>query len=444
MPRTFWPTGPAGTRGIVSTVKVKPYGKEPDLLATPGPAAQSMTSCHADPPAGDRPGQPTRARVAETARALEQWGAARGWQGTDPYDGLNATRLVTPLRRGVLGRRVITQAVKRSPLDLRPLLGIPPGHSAAALAHVVAAYARGGFLAPEEQEARLSAAVAQLDAERSSAFEEAAWGYHFPVQTRVLFYPRGAPNTIATAFAGLALLDAHEQSGDERLLRTAVQAGEFFLRHVPQTEAAPGAYFGYLLGDRTPIHNANMLVCALLARLAARTGGQRFTDAAQAGVVYTVTRQRPDGSWPYGEEPHLAWVDNFHTGYVLEALMTCEQAGLGGELGGAIDRGLAFARRELFLAEGTPKYTPSSTFPVDAQCVAQAIQTFALAAHRDPANRALAWRVFAVAHGMRRRDGAFVFQRRRWWTNATPHVRWVAAPMLLALTHLLALGSDDS
>jgi hypothetical protein len=37
---------------------------------------------------------------------------------------------------------------------------------------------------------------------------------------------------------------------------------------------------------------------------------------------------------------------------------------------------------------------------------------------------------------LRRRDGAFIFQRRRLWQNRTAHIRWSAAPMLLALTHL--------
>ena len=41
--------------------------------------------------------------------------------------------------------------------------------------------------------------------------------------------------------------------------------------------------------------------------------------------------------------------------------------------------------------------------------------------------------------GMLGDDGLPIFQRRRLWTNRAPHVRWVIAPMLLAITHLLAL-----
>ncbi len=377
-------------------------------------------------------------QVLEATRRLEAWGSSREWAGSDPYDGLNATRFAGLLPRSVAGRKILTQAVKRSPLDLRVLLGIRSGRSAAALAAVTSAYARNGFLPADEAAEKLSRATGILESLRCEGFEELCWGYHFDVQTRVFFYPRGAPNSIATAFAGAALLDGYESTADARLLEKAVSACDFFLRHVPQTPAREGGYFGYLVGDRTPIHNANMLVCALLARAGRETGRQDLLDAADAGVAYTLAHQAEDGSWPYGEEPHLRWVDGFHTGYVLDALRECIHAGVSRASHEALDRGLAFYRRALFLEDGTPKYTTHSTFPIDIQCVAQGIQTFALAG--DP----WALTVFRFAlQRMRRPDGAFAFQRRRLWRNVATHVRWGQAPMLLALAHLLRAELPD-
>jgi hypothetical protein len=371
-------------------------------------------------------------QVLEAARRLEAWGASRQWTGSDPYDGLSAARFAGPLRRSVAGRKILTQAVKRSPVDLRPLLGIPSGRSAAAVAAATSAYARNGFLPADEAAEKLASAVRILEGLRCAGFDELCWGYHFDVQTRVFFYPRGAANAIATAFAGAAVLDAYECTKDASLLERAVSACDFFLRHIPQTPAGEGAYFGYLVGDRTPIHNANMLACALLARAGRQTGRKDLLDAADAGVAYTLAHQGHDGSWVYGEQPHLRWIDGFHTGYVLDALRECIHAGLPSASQQALDRGLDFYRRALFLEDGTPKYTTRSTFPIDIQCVAQGIQTFALAG--DP----WALTVFRFAlQRMRRPDGAFAFQRRRLWRNVTPHMRWGQAPMLLALTHLL-------
>ena len=373
------------------------------------------------------------ATPCEAARRLERWSRERSWCGPDPYDGLNARRL--PRRVPPLGMRVVTQVVKRSPVDLRPALGVPPGRSAVTLALAVSAYARNGFLSAEAAARGLRECFAALLDLRCRAYGEPCWGYHFDVQTRVFFYPRTAPNTIATAFAGHALLDAHELAGLPGALALAAGAGDFFLRHVPQTPGRGGAYFGYLVGDRTPIHNASLLVSSLLARLAGHLGRRDVADAAAAGVGYAVAHQRADGSWPYGELGHLDWVDGFHTGYVLDALLACSGAGIAAA-GGAWERGLDYYRRELFLADGTPKYRPSSVYPIDGQCAAQAIQTFARAGRVEDARRVFAYAVRLLG----RADGAFAFQRRRRWVNRTPHLRWVQAPMLCALTHLIAAG----
>ena len=375
--------------------------------------------------------------LLSTVRELEAWGDRRDWVGPDPYEALNARRVPAILRRSERGRQGLTQLVRLSPIDLRPALGIRPEQSAAALAHVAMAYAAGEFLPRRELDHKLAWTLTRLEQLRCRGFDQPCWGYHFDVQTRIFFYPRGAPNTIATSFGGLALIEAYERTGQRELLDQAEAVGDFFLRHVPQTESDTGAFFGYLVGDRTPIHNANMLVCALLARLHGHCGRKEFAEAAAAGVAYTISRQRPDGSWPYAERRGWDWVDGYHSGYVLDSLLTCVDAGVTTADDAALGRGLAYYRDALFLPDGTPRYTTTSTYPIDIQCVAQGIQTPTLAARRYPWARDLAWSVYRFASTrMRRRDGAFAFQRRRLWTNSTPHVRWGAAPMLLALAHL--------
>jgi hypothetical protein len=391
-----------------------------------------------------KPESDRRRELINSLAELEAWGSARDWSGSDPYDGLNAKRLVSPVVRTRRGRQAVTQLVKHSPLDLRPLLGIRPAHSAAALAQIVSSYARYRFLPTEEAPSKLADAIRELEALRCAGFDEPCWGYHFDVQTRVFFYPKGAPNTIATSFAGLALLDAFETTGEKRLLDLAEGAGDFFMRHIPPTQGEHGAYFGYLVDDQTPIHNANMLVCALLARLAKHLGRKDFREAARAGTAYTVAHQRPDGSWPYGERERLGWVDGLHTGYVLESLAVCAESGVGEDTA-TIGRGLDYYRERLFLEDGAPKYYESSTYPIDIQCAAQGIQTFARCSDLRPDLEEMAWSTFHYAlRKLRRSDGAFVFQRRRIWQNRTPHVRWAAAPMLLAMTYLFWRAEQGS
>lgn len=376
-------------------------------------------------------------QVLSALRQLESWGRTRNWSGSDQYDGLNGSRVPRVVTRTALGRRIVIQAVKRSPVDLRPLLGVPPGQNAVTLAWMASAYALNGFLPQADARRQLRRVLESLARLRCSSYDEPCWGYHFDFQSRVFFYPKTAPNVIATAYAGMALLDAYELTGEGGLLERAHRTGWFLLRYVPQTSDPPGAFFGYLVGDRTPIHNSNLHVCALLARLHALTGDERMAEAAHEGVLWTVARQRPDGAWPYGERPALEWVDNFHTGYVLDALTICLSAGAL-DTADTLDRGLEFYRAHMFLPDGTPKYYEHETYPIDMWCVAQAIQTLSIASRRDPATLAQALAVFGFAmRMMHRRDGAFRFQRRRLWSNRICHMRGVAAPMVLALTHLL-------
>lgn len=386
--------------------------------------------------------------AATLARRIDDWAHARQWLGPDPYEGLNArSRAVRPLRRSPFGRRVLIQVVKRSPLDLRRPLGVAPTENAATIAQVASAYARGGFRSRSAEVERLRWALDQLDRLRLPGFAEPCWGYPFDVQSRVVFYPRGTPNVIATCFAGEALLDAYEQGGDPQLLERAAATGSFLVRHIPQTEDDEGAYFGYFPGDRSPIHNASMLVAAFLARVAShRRDPDGFIERATKAVLWTVRRQRENGSWPYGEQAGISWVDNYHTGYVLDALRRCVTAGIApAECERAYARGLEFFRRELLLPDGTPRFYSDQTLPIDAQCVAQSIQTLSIASGERPECLEEAERVVDFARRrMLNRHGLPIFQRRRLWANRIVHMRWAAAPMLNALTWLIAAGRSGA
>lgn len=376
------------------------------------------------------------ATTARLVRELDDWGWERRWRGRDPYDALNGARAAA-LGRTPLARRVVIQLARRSPVDLSRPLGVPRGENANTIGHVLGAYARMDPALGIDSGARVDWAVDRLEELRAPGFEEPCWGYHFDVETRFFFYSAKTPNIIATAFAAHGLLDAHERLGNPRALELATGAGEFLLSRIELTEGPGGAYFGYFPGDRTPIHNASMLGASVLARLAPLTGRGVFANAARDAVGYCLAHQRDDGSWPYAEGEVGGWIDNFHTGYVLDALLRCARALDDEEALAAWTRGVRFFRERLFDPDGAPRATTASRYPTDGQSVAQSIETLAVGSELQPELIADARRVldFGVDR-MRRRDGAFVYQRHRRYVNRAPHVRWVEAPMLSALVRL--------
>lgn len=390
------------------------------------------------------------AHLRETICSLERWGRERAWVGPDPYEGLNARRAPL-LRRSALGRRLLIQAVKRSPIDLRPTLGVPAAVDATTLAHVLRAAVR------LDRAGMATDAVGSLRKHlmrlRCAAFSEPCWGYHFDVETRFFHYGRRTPNTIATAFAGHALLDLWEANADAEVLNVAEGVGRFFLRRVGlcRIRDAEGAFFGYFPGDETPVHNASLLAASVLARLGA-TGvddGAEFADASRSAAIFALAHQRPNGSWPYAEGALGPWVDGFHTGYVLDALAEIGVASTDRDLAAsiqtAVGRGLRFYRDHLVGADGTPRFFVDSTYPIDGQSAAQAIRSFALAGRSDEDALELAWQAYAyAATELRRPDGAFVFQRHRRRVDRIAYPRWVEAPMLEALTVLLESAAASS
>ena len=354
---------------------------------------------------------------------VRAWGEARDWRGYDPYDALNSP--IAPLLTlgSGFGRRLLTQALKLSPLNLRPLLGIKPAWNAKAVALVASAYVR--LAAAGDETARPHAArwLDWLEENHSGGDFGLAWGYHFPVQTRFFPYDSGVPNTIATAFAAHAFLDARDLLGDERRGEVARSAAQFLVGRLLRDEPG-GAYFRYLPGEDELVHNANLLACGVLARAGVE-------HDARNPLVSSLVAQRADGSWPYSERAGGDWVDNFHTSYVLESLAHCRT--LDPAVVPALERGIGYWRRELFLPDGTPKYTPTRLFPVDAHCYASAIDAWVALGDVMEARR-----LAQLLVGRMQDPAGFIwFQRRRFLTNRVPFVRWTTAPSFRALAGLL-------
>ena len=74
--------------------------------------------------------------IDEAVDAIRAWGERADWAGWDPYDALNSPFAPALTLGRPLGRRLLTQAVKTSPVNLRPLLRIPRERDAKGVALV--------------------------------------------------------------------------------------------------------------------------------------------------------------------------------------------------------------------------------------------------------------------------------------------------------------------
>ena len=377
--------------------------------------------------------------MLESIRRLDSWLVRNEFRGYDPFDGLNAW--LRPLAVGRLGKQLLQQGVRRFPVNLRPLLGIRPAPSSKGYAYLARGYLKMHRHTGEQ--AYLDKAVTCLEWLKTNASRKyggMSWGNHFDYQSRVFYLPKGTPTIVWVSLIGQAFVDAWETTGRSDFFGVAREACEFIMTGLERRPDGQGVCLSYIPGQYRSVHNANMLGAALLARVSKHTGDTAMGDVARDAVNYTVGAQLPSGAWWYGESANLHWVDNFHTGYVLDSLWCYFEAT--GDLThrAAFDKGADYFIANFFLKDGTPKYYADRVWPIDIQCASQAIETLTTLGRvrndrslRDLACKVAGWTV----ERMQDRSGYFYFQRLRFMVNRTPTLHWGQATMLHALACLL-------
>lgn len=376
--------------------------------------------------------------VTSTAGKLLAYCSANDWAGYDPYDALNSRLFNSlPVLNSRLPRLALIQALKRSPVNIRPLLRVPKTQNPKGIALFLSALIRCPDLGTETQIALLRERLIALRSPNTSYW---CWGYSFPWQTRTQLVPRGDPNLVCTMFVGSALLDLFDHRHEEQCLTMARSAADYLLAELYWTKGDTIAGLSYPLPSmRHQVHNANLLGAAFLCRVYRLTGELKYLDPALRIARYSASAQHDDGSWAYGEAATQQWVDNFHTGYNLCALQEIDRLLGTNEFETRISRGFTFYKSHFFREDGAPRYFHNKTYPIDIHCAAQSIITLLAFRKQDPANVPFALEVFqwAKAHMWDER-GFFFYRVLRGCTIRTSYMRWSQAWMLLALATLLS------
>jgi rhamnogalacturonyl hydrolase YesR len=362
------------------------------------------------------------------------------WAGYDPYDALNSPLVARlPLVNSRLPRVALTQVLKRSPINVRPLLLIPKTQNPKAIALFLMSALKLSMVQLIGDKDLIRSFTQTLIRLRSPHSRYWCWGYSFPWQTRTIVVPRGTPNLVCTTFVANALLDAYEQGWDSQYLDMAVSAASYLVNELYWTDGGSVASFSYPLPSlRARTHNASLLAAALLARIHRHTSDERFLDPALKATRYSVSKQKADGSWNYGESATQQWIDNFHTGYNLCALQSIGRYLKTAEFEACIRRGLEFYLRHFFREDGAPRYFHNRTYPIDIHCVAQSIITLLSFQDMEPKCVQLAHSVLQWAMNHMWDDRGFFYYRvLRLCTIRTSYMRWSQAWMLLALSTLL-------
>lgn len=323
-------------------------------------------------------------RVLDTARKDD-------FEGSSKHDALNARWLEKLAGSSRPRRLVATQLVMRSPVDVRNLVGVKKARNAKGLSLFSRALLSRYRMTGDERYAKEACDLLDWLIANPSPYTQAgggdlpgmAWGYPYPWQDVGFFAPRNFANRVVSSFVGQALLDCYETLGDERYLEATSDLMRFLL-DAPKTlfEDDDRRCVSYVPDPQVTwiVMDVSVLVGALAARLAALTDNAAMMEEGGRLVRYVVSKQTDEGAWFYSEPPSASHIthDNYHTGFILDAIEMYRQASKNDEFVEAYDTGIDFYRRGLFEPDGEARFMSDRHYPIDIHGCAQGVITFAL------------------------------------------------------------------
>ena len=268
-------------------------------------------------------------------------------------------------------------------------------------------------------------------------YHGACWGYNFDWQARRLFlFPKNTPTVVATQFCATALMSAFEVTRNKEYLDIALTSAQFVLQDLHRTPYEGGFLFSYspLQGNDT-VFNASLLGSRLLSYCYKYTGNEEYKNAAKESIKACCAGQRDNGAWVYGMLPVQSWVDSFHTGYNLDALVAYEQITGDKSFHHYIEKGIKYYLKNFFLDDGTPKYYDNKTYPIDIHWPAQLPVTLTRAGIFKE-NKLLAGNVLNWAiDNMQNKKGYFYYQLKTGISSRISYMRWSNAFMFYSFTY---------
>jgi hypothetical protein len=327
---------------------------------------------------------------------------------------------------------------------VRPLLGIRKGKNPVTFGLMAQGYAYLAVAdparAPHYRE-RIDTCMRELMALRSKGWSGDCWGYDFDWQARRDRIPPFTPTVVATGFITNGLFTAYNLLDIEAAFGPCESACGFVLRDLNRTVAEDGSFsWSYSPHDSLRVLNATMKGARLCAQVYSVGRDAELATAARDTVRFVAEHQRADGAWPYAVDDPRQWVDNHHTGYILDGLHEYERRTGDTEFADVKERGWRYYREHFFADGVVPKYYDGRLYPVDATACAQSLLTLCRFGDLATAQRVADW----VMRHMQRRDGGFVYQRRARYVVRTSFMRWSVAWLFCALSAVLfALHERD-
>jgi hypothetical protein len=359
------------------------------------------------------------------------------FKGYDPYDGLESPLWKLPLMKDAdKVQFYFQQLVKRSPLNIRPLLFIRKGLNPVTLGLALQAYTdyyrhtgNPDFLN------KAKGLVTQLDALHTRGFSGHCWGYDFRWASRYALIPAGQPTVVATGIISNALFAFWQTTSDDKTAAMVNSAAKFVEKDLHRTSDSDGNFcFSYSPFDKEQVYNASLKGARILSQSYRISGKSSLKELSMKAVNWVVSKQEKSGAWKYSESKSGYKTDNYHTGYILDCLADCIEINQTPELNTALEMGRAYFLNNFFEISGQPKFYDKAIWPADCTSGGQAILSLLKMKRKPEALKTAHWMI----NNMQSEKGFFYFRRYNNHVEKTSFMRWSNAWMLASLSALMA------
>ncbi|QFU85018.1 prenyltransferase/squalene oxidase repeat-containing protein [Natronorubrum aibiense] len=373
----------------------------------------------------------------------------RDYTGPDYGDGMSSQLLqALPFENRVLNL-VVQEVVKRTPVDVRPLLRVEHRRNYKGAALFAMANLNYYDFASHRGEVDDLAfdPVAEADRLAKWLLEKQITGYsgfcgghRHEIQH---FHTKGMPSDpdiVSTAYAVKALLRATEHGLGDEYADIARTATAFLVEDLNYREVEEGAKIDYHMNHPEDSYtvNAAALGAGMLIDLYEHFGDEELHERATKILDHIAANQTDVGGWPYrlpASASHLS-MDSHHNGFVIEAFQRYRDVVDADRYAETLADALEFYRTDLFELDGAPNFDEANAYPRDIHASTQGMLVFAREGDLEFAERILRW----VLANLQVEEGQFYYRKYRHHTKRVTLMRWCQGWMSYALsTFLLAI-----
>jgi hypothetical protein len=358
-----------------------------------------------------------------------------GYRGYDPYDALKSPIFGLPVIKKIkLVRFGAQQFLKRAPVNLRSLLLVPKGYNPVTLGLCIQGYAYLIKASPEntaEYEGKILHLLQELESLVPEGFAGACWGYDFDWEARRANIPAYQPTVVATGIISNGLYECWKITGIQKCADMVVSSAAFVLKNLNRTYDKDGFCFSYSPFDKQVVLNASMKGVRILAQAFSITNDQNLYKEALPAVRFVMNFQQENGAFNYSDLGK--WIDNYHTGYVLDCLDEFIKHFNANEFSGSLNKGFQYYIDTFFSESGRPSFYSNNPYPADCTAAAQSLLTLSRFGKVEKAEKVASW---MIEH-MQKKDGSFFFRKFKNYTIKTSFMRWSNAWMFAGMSYTL-------